>query len=184
MNLLVNVLLEAAIAPQPGQNRMSLGDVAELLHVDLLRPTSEAEEEAIVRARIRFLPAGRWQARAPRETLPDGYEPSKWSAAVPVGGHDVVAFVPDDDRPAQEVMLFSDVGTLAGRLRLWLPGGPGSVVRGVTFEASLHCADAACDTGDDCGACCPGCRCRERQDGPTIVLVCCCPIHNVFPPSR
>jgi hypothetical protein len=184
MNLLVNVLLQAAIAPQPGQNRMSLGEVAELLHVGLLDPTSAAEAEALERARIRFLPAGQWRARAPREPLPDGYEPSKWSAAVPVGGHDVVAFVPEDDRPAQEVMLFSGVGPLAGRLRLWLPDGPGSDVRGVTFEASLHCVDAACDTDDDCGSCCPGCLCRERQDGPATVLVCSCPAHNVFPPSR
>jgi hypothetical protein len=101
-----------------------------------------------------------------------------WTAVVPLPDGQTLAFVPEDDRPDPQVLVFSQLANHRGRLRLSMAGGPAGPISGITFEASLHCDDMTCIDDEGCGQCCGGCACRQKADGLVIKLRCWCPIHG------
>jgi len=179
MNVLINRLIEGFGPTRHGAVRLGLADVIDGLGLRLHVPTSRAEAEAYERAEIPLRQRERWEDLAASfEPLPENVPLHSWTAVVPLPGQEMLAFVPDDDRPDSQILLFSMLGDQRGRLRLSIPGGPGGPVSGVTFEASLHCDDRTCVDDSSCGQCCVGCACRKKSVGLVIQMRCWCPFHG------
>jgi hypothetical protein len=179
MNILVDQFLEGFNLPPTSAVHLALKDVVAGLGLTLYPPASRAEAEVYERAEIPLRERSLWANLAARfEPLPEDVPLDSWTAVVPLAGQQVVAFVPDDDRPDGQIMLFSMLGDQRGRLRLAIPGGPGGPVSGVTFETSLHCDDWKCVDDSGCGQCCGGCACRRKSVGLVIQMRCWCPVHG------
>jgi hypothetical protein len=80
-----------------------------------------------------------------------------WSIGIPTH-RGLVVHVPDDNSTQENIVFFSQIGDVEGRIRLGMHNGTMVSSR---FEASLHCHSRQCERDLNCEEACGNCRCTR-----------------------